>query len=77
MLFLTFFSSCSAKSFRNNEAPIVNTSYGLIQGYSEFNSFVYLGIPFAQPPVNGLRWKNPVEPKPWIPNTYTFLEFKA
>ena len=76
-LFLTFIFSCSARSFSNIDAPIVNTSYGLIQGYSDFDSFIYLGIPFAQPPVNELRWKNPVEQKPWSPNTYNATVYQA
>ena len=77
LLFLILFLQCSAKSLRTIDAPIVNTSYGLIQGYSEFDSFVYLGIPFAEPPVNDLRWKNPNKPKPWSPNIYNATVYQA
>lgn len=74
---ISFFLSYSAKLLKNDDAPIVETSYGKIQGYSEFNSFVYLGIPFAQPPINELRWKDPIEPKPWTPNIYNATVYQA
>lgn len=46
-------------------APVVKTSYGLIQGVEDDQSYMYLGIPFAEPPVDDFRWKNPVDVKPW------------
>lgn len=30
------------------------------------NTYVWLGIPFAAPPVAGLRWRSPQPVKPWI-----------
>ena len=30
---------------------------------SDHNTFAWLGIPFAEPPVGDLRWKAPIEPK--------------
>lgn len=40
---------------------------GLIEGYhdSEKDQDIYLGIPFAQPPVGELRWKAPQPAKDW------------
>lgn len=46
-------------------APVVKTSYGLIQGVEDDQSYMYLGIPFARPPVGNYRWKNPIDIEPW------------
>ena len=46
---------------------IVTVEQGDLQGvYSEDKSFeVYAGVPFAEPPVGELRWKEPQDAKPW------------
>jgi len=36
----------------------------------------FKGIPFASPPVNDLRWRPPVPPKPWKPEVLNATEFK-
>ena len=53
---LTFINLRSVKPLK---APVVETKYGSIEGYNELSSFNYLGIPYAQPPINELRWINP------------------
>jgi carboxylesterase type B len=63
-----------AKSLK---APIVETKYGAIEGFNELNSFNYLGIPFAQAPVNELRWINPQVAKPWSPNVLNATQFQS
>jgi hypothetical protein len=35
--------------------PIVNTKYGKIAGITKNNVNAFLGIPYAEPPVNNLR----------------------
>ncbi|MDH4366978.1 MAG: carboxylesterase family protein, partial [Dehalococcoidia bacterium] len=46
--------------------PLVTTQYGKVRGgEAEGNTFVWKGIPYAQPPVNELRWKAPQDPEPW------------
>lgn len=46
--------------------PVVMTRYGLIRGYgARQNTWSWKGIPYAAPPVGPLRWKAPVDPKPW------------
>ena len=53
--------SCSAQI---SSAPgLVTTSVGDIQGCQEGNGvWRFLGIPFAEPPVDDLRWRPPVKP---------------
>ncbi len=47
-------------------APVETTS-GLLRGAAdgETGTCVWRGIPFAAPPVGGLRWKAPREPEAW------------
>jgi para-nitrobenzyl esterase len=48
------------------DSPQVKTANGTVQGYvmaSGIHSFK--GIPYAQPPVGDLRWRNPQPPKNW------------
>ncbi|XP_071503328.1 acetylcholinesterase-like [Diadema antillarum] len=56
--------------------PIVNTSAGAVQGYTDHlderfylrvdrDIDVYLGIPFAEPPIGDLRFANPVPKEAW------------
>ena len=58
------------------QAPVIKTPYGLIKGVNDKNVFMYLGIPYASPPVNDLRWKNPIDVKPWQPNILNASQFK-
>ncbi|KAF7632864.1 COesterase domain-containing protein [Meloidogyne graminicola] len=62
-----------------NDPYLIHTNYGYIRGFpfnindSNKSKFVkiFLGIPFAQPPINELRFEKPKEPKKWdgIKNT--------
>jgi len=64
--------SIAQKSHIDNEptkylaSPIVLTKYGAIRGmFESYDVAVFLGIPYAAPPVGNLRWKAPIEPKQW------------
>jgi len=46
-------------------SQVVNTEYGKVEGEKLTNSYRFLGIPFAKPPVGSLRWKAPLEPDDW------------
>ena len=49
------------------EAVIVETSSGIIEGKSTDDGriSIFMGIPFAAPPLGDLRWKEPQPVKPW------------
>jgi len=48
---------------------------GPVVGFADrFNSWTWLGIPFAQAPVGDLRWRAPLPPKPWA-DTLEALSF--
>ncbi|TPX38024.1 hypothetical protein SmJEL517_g00029 [Synchytrium microbalum] len=44
---------------------ICETAYGTLRGTLYPNHVAFLGIPFAQPPVNELRFRAPRKPKSW------------
>jgi para-nitrobenzyl esterase len=43
----------------------VSTEYGMVRGLRVSGISAFLGIPFAKPPVEALRWRAPVEPDSW------------
>src|ERR1700710_1340817 len=52
----------------DNSFAQVKTVNGMVQGTfnAETNIASYKGIPYAQPPVGDLRWKEPQPPKNWV-----------
>ncbi|XP_017592061.1 fatty acyl-CoA hydrolase precursor, medium chain-like [Corvus cornix cornix] len=56
---------------QKEEQPEVETKYGRVQGYqfkvdtAERTVNVFLGLPFAKPPVGPLRFTEPQPPEPW------------
>ncbi|MFC5218043.1 carboxylesterase/lipase family protein [Streptomyces coerulescens] len=45
--------------------PLVRTDAGWVRGESTAEGRQFLGIPYAQPPVGGLRWREPRPLQPW------------
>ncbi len=45
--------------------PLAKTQSGMIEGKEDEGVRVFLGIPYAAPPVGELRWKPPVAPAKW------------
>lgn len=70
------FASCSTKqanlttqkssSELNRQNPVVQTVSGKLQGVNESGIKIFMGVPFAQPPVGDLRWKAPQPVKSWV-----------
>ncbi len=55
----------------------VETLYGTVKGKEwDSDAYCWLGVPYAKPPVGGLRWKAPQDPDPWVGilNTTEFSE---
>ncbi|UJR11664.1 hypothetical protein I4U23_015845 [Adineta vaga] len=50
-----------------NKPVIVHSQYGDILGYETNMSRIFYGIPFAQPPIDSLRWQPPVPVTKWDP----------
>ena len=45
--------------------PVVKIDSGMLQGVRQDGLMVFKGIPYAAPPIGDLRWRPPVEAKPW------------
>jgi para-nitrobenzyl esterase len=52
---------------------LVTTANGDVQGVDNGSSCAFLGIPFAAPPVGGLRWKPPQPAAAWAPATFNAM----
>src|SRR5450432_858477 len=62
VIFLMLSATLSAA----DSAPVVTVTGGRIRGAMlERGGAVFKGIPYAQPPVADLRWREPVPLKPW------------
>uniref|UniRef100_A0AC35F4U4 Carboxylesterase type B domain-containing protein n=1 Tax=Panagrolaimus sp. PS1159 TaxID=55785 RepID=A0AC35F4U4_9BILA len=53
-----------------NSNAIISTIYGKIEGFhhttpSGFKTEIFLGIPYAAPPVRSLKFEKPLPPTPW------------
>ena len=46
-------------------SPAVNVTGGAVRGYLAAPGAVFKAIPFAEPPVGALRWREPEPVKPW------------
>ncbi len=49
----------------SSDPTLVKTDAGYISGLEQDDLRVYLGIPFAAPPVGDLRWRPPAPVEPW------------
>jgi len=54
-------ASSNAQYTEPQASPIVSTQNGTLQGFhlSAFNEDVFLGVPFAAPPIGDLRFRRP------------------
>ena len=43
----------------------ITTRYGSIEGLEREGYALFLGVPYAKPPVGALRWHRPLPPEPW------------
>lgn len=49
------------------DGTVVKTSAGFVQGEIDMqnNMRVFRGIPYAEPPIDQLRWQSPADKSPW------------
>jgi para-nitrobenzyl esterase len=70
--FTLFMGGCGGSDDAGSPtSPIVkNTQFGTVEGLviQDGQTYAWLGIPFAKPPVANLRWKAPADPAPWTGN---------
>ncbi|XP_014798062.1 PREDICTED: fatty acyl-CoA hydrolase precursor, medium chain-like isoform X2 [Calidris pugnax] len=70
-LILTIGAAALVATGQKAEQPEVVTKYGTVRGYqfkvdaAERSINVFLGVPFAKPPVGPLRFAEPEPPEPW------------
>jgi para-nitrobenzyl esterase len=62
LLACCFVGLCLASGFADES---VETVYGTVKGFKDGETIKYLGVPFAKPPVNALRFEAAQEPDPW------------
>src|SRR6478609_3955323 len=64
MLYFFFIFLLSTQLFAQTD-PTAQIDTGPIIGVNRSGNDVFLGIPYAQPPVGDLRWKSPQAVTPW------------
>ena len=81
---LSFYLAASDRSYsaddrRNqtikNGVVVIDTELGGIAGLRKGPVNSFLGIPFAQPPINSLRFRPPVRKRPWYPQILEAFKF--
>jgi para-nitrobenzyl esterase len=69
VLFMLFgllpLSASCASSHASVNGPVVHVSSGQLRGTLQASTAVFLGIPYAAPPVGTLRWRDPQPPVSW------------
>jgi len=62
LIAILLFNSCHTGEY----SPVLRTRYGEAKGIAWNGEVdVWLGLPYAKPPVGELRWKAPRDPEPW------------
>ncbi len=59
-----------------DSGPVVGTAEGPVRGFTQSGVNIFLGIPYAAPPVGKLRWQPPQPVKKWR-DTYDATEYKS
>ncbi|KAI8487614.1 hypothetical protein Bbelb_346070 [Branchiostoma belcheri] len=76
-VFVAIFLPSTSANVSATYAPVVKTQYGPIQGVYVQQGSIFLGIPFAAPPVGDLRWKPPRPPTSWTPSMFNATTFSS
>jgi len=65
ILVILFSSTAFAQLQDGTAAPKVKTLNGILEGINESGICTFKGVPFAEPPIGDLRWKEPQPVKNW------------
>lgn len=65
LLAIFFVTNANSQSTAETAAPQIKTANGILEGTYESGIRVFKGIPFGQPPVGNLRWREPQPVKNW------------
>ncbi len=55
----------NAQNFNDNTSPQIKITNGILEGTNESGVRVFRGVPYSQPPVGDLRWREPQPVKNW------------
>ncbi|MET9909626.1 carboxylesterase family protein [Streptomyces sp. NPDC006476] len=55
----------AAQAASHGDGTVVRTDAGRVRGETTTEGRQFLGIPYAQPPVGALRWRDPRPARPW------------
>jgi para-nitrobenzyl esterase len=58
-------ASCKTPEPPKFSMSVVRTEGGLVSGTSKDSVYIFKGVPFAAPPINDLRWKEPQPLESW------------
>jgi para-nitrobenzyl esterase len=61
-----FFVRAACAAAPDSGAPVVKTHAGAVRGNVDGNLRVFLGVPYAAPPVGNLRWRPPAAHANWV-----------
>jgi para-nitrobenzyl esterase len=64
-LLVAGFATGPATAHGDDDDPVVSTAEGRVRGYEKDGVNIFLGIPYAAPPVGNLRWRPPAPVKKW------------
>ncbi|NGO12657.1 carboxylesterase family protein [Streptomyces sp. HC44] len=65
LLTATSASTAAVPASAAQAPPLIRTEQGWVRGETTAEGRQFLGIPYAQPPVGGLRWQDPRPVEPW------------
>ena len=76
LLSLGILAVFTAVAVQAASVPEAKIDTGKLRGKADGNVSVFLGIPYAAPPVGNLRWKAPAPPAKWsgarVSRSYAF-----
>lgn len=64
-LVVQFLAADHTSSVTAPGSDLVQTTWGPVRGFQSGETYAFLGIPYAAPPLGELRWQPPADPQPW------------